>query len=111
MKYIKLFEENKIEIDDFDKIKNWYYTTDQNLTPILMTLIDINISPLNVKNPNKVYHYRIIYSDGDTYETYYDTKDLKNLIDQILQKTKIRPATPEEIEEFEMKSNAKKYNL
>jgi hypothetical protein len=122
MKYLKLYEElkNEISLEDFDKIKNWYCYIDEHFADmiggvsnqhVLMTLVDIDISPLN-KNPTKVYCYEIIYEDGSTYEAYYDTRDLKSLINSYSMNNSIlRPATPKEIEEFEMKSNAKKYNL
>jgi hypothetical protein len=112
MKYLKLYEElkNEISLEDFDNTKYWYYGTKN--WEFLFKLIDIDVSPLKITNPNKVYHYQVYRTDGIILDAFYDTKDLKILIDEMSEsKIILHPATEEEIEKFEMICNVKKYNI
>lgn len=116
MKYIKKYEDNKYTLEDFSKIKYWFYSRSKH--PDIMNLIfKINSIQYNINmyhtNEN-YYNITAFYVNTDKIENIKDV-DNGSLLDLIIQNDKkeavLRPATEEEIEKLEIKSTSHKYNI
>lgn len=88
MKYLKIYEKYKFNIDDYVKVIDHY---NDKTSPFYQKIYQIKKLP--IKNFN---YYKIDDLVGDT---------------NFCSASKIEKATPEEVEKYLLKINASKYNI
>ena len=112
MKYIKTFEEDEVKytLEDFSKIKYWrYWEIEVNNFIFKINKIRYNVNSYHPEENR--YNITIFRIDENFIENLSDV-DNYTLISLLADKSaEIRPATPDEINDFETRISMGKYNL
>lgn len=106
MRYLKTFENKEITFKTGDLVK-----IDNKLNINNWKLYEFLMNNVGVFNDSSVSYYFINYTDVPNDITNNFIKRDENLYELAILKNYVRLATLEEIESYNMKQNAKKYNL